>query len=464
MSRFWLVPRTSDCLDSVGRQLPLSLGRKELARWWWTSCGCDGTRTRRPCSGCRTLGARVGLLSRRMMDLTDQGILTIHPENRKPHLVRVNGTTEVNKGSTLLLKPTDTITIGNDDTTSGPWMVFEVVENHRMVTPDEKESNNEQGNRSQEARRRLFGAKKSKRHDDDDNEEEEEEPCWLRTPYRKRRRNYKRRSRPWTIQTPPSPPTPPKQSSQQSSSSSSSSLANLSRNAPSVVHVPQGGESPKNSAGSGITCSFSPPADLPNEENPNVQDQREPPCLAPTSPSRRYVPRRLHKRFDEDSSLLSGSSHGKKSSLRKSCAVESTKPEDSKSTSSTTSPTSAEVKAFMRQQPQTQIPVPSPRMAVSSSLSHVSMPECPTWVDNGNDDDDDNNGIVDPPPGGWSPPEEEEFFCHQMTLDDWRRLERNGDSATGQALAGLVLAQRRHLQDPHWLPEIARESRVRVPS
>ena len=102
-----------------------------------------------------------------------------------------------------------------------------------MVTPDEKdekESNNERSNRSQEARRRLFGAKKSKRHDDsDDDNEEEEEPCCVSETTTKLQTSFATLDHQNTSL--------PTNTTQTIRHRHRRRLANLFRNAPSVVHV-----------------------------------------------------------------------------------------------------------------------------------------------------------------------------------------------------------------------------------
>ena len=86
----------------MARAVPLSLGRKELADWWWSSCSLKCSDSLRPCHRCRTVGRNIKSFSRhRMLEVNQSGQLIIPACHRNPHLFRVNGELVIdkNKGS-----------------------------------------------------------------------------------------------------------------------------------------------------------------------------------------------------------------------------------------------------------------------------------------------------------------------------------------------------------------------------
>jgi hypothetical protein len=140
-NHFGLVP----CQNKrARRQFPLTLGRCELAKWWWQSCACSKTIriTRKPCRRCKVLAQSVKLLSKKLLYITRDGTLHVLTK-RNTHLLWYNQKAMVKKSDStaILLQPGDSIAIGDSPKT--PWMEFTVqrIQTAAAVTPENDETN-----------------------------------------------------------------------------------------------------------------------------------------------------------------------------------------------------------------------------------------------------------------------------------------------------------------------------------
>lgn len=122
--------------EKAGRTLPLSLGRVELAKWFWHSCSCRrGTTRRNPCCQCQLVARKTHCLSKKIFYLTKNGSVSILTRKNR-HLLWYNGEPMCKKSDStaILLQPGDTISIGNSDTR--PWLEFHVKRIPIPITPE----------------------------------------------------------------------------------------------------------------------------------------------------------------------------------------------------------------------------------------------------------------------------------------------------------------------------------------
>jgi len=97
------------------KQLPIVLGRTNLAAWWWKSCPClHYCRLH-----CRPVAQNIRSLSKVMIQIDTAG--RVHTVGKNPHLIAVTPEREDN-----ILQVNDIINIGRRD--REPWMRFQVVQ------------------------------------------------------------------------------------------------------------------------------------------------------------------------------------------------------------------------------------------------------------------------------------------------------------------------------------------------
>jgi hypothetical protein len=122
------IPSTNEQQQSSRRPLPLSLGRRELARWWWDSCPCRQNkarrRQRRPCLSCKRVGQHITTISKSFLHMDHYGEVSfLTRKNRQlVHFVIINKEKRKEEDTTILLRPGDMILIGRDE--NDPWMKF----------------------------------------------------------------------------------------------------------------------------------------------------------------------------------------------------------------------------------------------------------------------------------------------------------------------------------------------------
>ncbi|KAG7367311.1 hypothetical protein IV203_029982 [Nitzschia inconspicua] len=97
------------------KQLPIVLGRTNLAQWWYQSCDCQHYYCR---LHCRPVAQNIGSLSKVMIQIDTTGKVFVVGKN--PHLVTI--TPERNDS---MLQVNDILSIGRRD--REPWMRFQVV-------------------------------------------------------------------------------------------------------------------------------------------------------------------------------------------------------------------------------------------------------------------------------------------------------------------------------------------------
>jgi hypothetical protein len=112
-----LVPLHPACKKEQleSKQLPIVLGRTNLASWWWKSCPCQHYCRLH----CRPVAQNIRSLSKVMIQLDTAG--RVHIAGKNPHLVTI--TPERNDQP---LQVNDILSIGRRD--REPWMRFQVVE------------------------------------------------------------------------------------------------------------------------------------------------------------------------------------------------------------------------------------------------------------------------------------------------------------------------------------------------
>ena len=181
MHRLQLVPSHN---ESAGKTFPLTLGRCELAKWWWRSCPCAHRVriTRQPCENCKLLASSVKSLSKKMLCISDRGsMMALSRKNR--NLLWYNGTPMSINGSmydtAILLQQGDTISIGR--CAEKPWMEFSVKRIPNAVTPESemtsrKRARQETANRRKSHRKLNYSLKESV-----DTKESSEEQCFAET-------------------------------------------------------------------------------------------------------------------------------------------------------------------------------------------------------------------------------------------------------------------------------------------
>jgi hypothetical protein len=111
-----LVPLHPACKKQnlESKQLPIVLGRTNLASWWWKSCPCQHYCRLH----CRPVAQNIRSLSKVMIQLDTAG--RVHIAGKNPHLVTI--TPERNDQP---LQVNDILSIGRRD--REPWMRFQVV-------------------------------------------------------------------------------------------------------------------------------------------------------------------------------------------------------------------------------------------------------------------------------------------------------------------------------------------------
>jgi hypothetical protein len=111
-----LVPLHPACKNQLleSKQLPIVLGRTNLASWWWKSCPCQHYCRLH----CRPVAQNIRSLSKVMIQLDTAG--RAHIAGKNPHLVTI--TPERNDQP---LQVNDILSIGRRD--REPWMRFQVV-------------------------------------------------------------------------------------------------------------------------------------------------------------------------------------------------------------------------------------------------------------------------------------------------------------------------------------------------
>lgn len=101
------------------KQLPIVLGRTNLAAWWWKSCPCQHYCRLH----CRPVAQNIRSLSKVMIQVDTAG--RVHLVGKNPHLVTITPERDDN-----MLQVNDVISIGRRD--REPWMRFQVV--HKKPT------------------------------------------------------------------------------------------------------------------------------------------------------------------------------------------------------------------------------------------------------------------------------------------------------------------------------------------
>jgi hypothetical protein len=97
------------------KQLPVVLGRTNLAQWWYQSCDCQHYYCR---FHCRPVAQNIGSLSKVMIQIDSTGM--VHLVGKNPHLVTITPERE-----DQILQLNDILSIGRRD--REPWMRFQVV-------------------------------------------------------------------------------------------------------------------------------------------------------------------------------------------------------------------------------------------------------------------------------------------------------------------------------------------------
>lgn len=131
--------------ERAARTFPLSLGRVELAKWWWNSCACAKhvKITRRPCPRCKQLVENTKLLSKKLLYVTHDASLAVCASSHNTDLLWYNGQPMVKSSDStaILLQSGDSISIGRSSTS--PWMEFLVRRRPlNPVTPESDDDKN----------------------------------------------------------------------------------------------------------------------------------------------------------------------------------------------------------------------------------------------------------------------------------------------------------------------------------
>jgi hypothetical protein len=112
-----VVPLHPACKNQKleAKQLPIVLGRTNLASWWWKSCPCQHYCRLH----CRPVAQNIRSLSKVMIQIDTAG--RIHMCGKNPHLVTI-----IPERNDRYLQVNDIISIGRRD--REPWMRLQVVE------------------------------------------------------------------------------------------------------------------------------------------------------------------------------------------------------------------------------------------------------------------------------------------------------------------------------------------------
>lgn len=112
--------RKNDCKDPPkAKDIPLTLGRTDLANWWWNSCGCQEY-----CRlFCRPVAQNVKGLSKVMVMIDSEA--KIHVVGRNPQLITIIPERDDN-----ILQINDVINIGRRD--REPWMRLQVIKSRTL--------------------------------------------------------------------------------------------------------------------------------------------------------------------------------------------------------------------------------------------------------------------------------------------------------------------------------------------
>ena len=112
--------RKNDCKDPPkAKDIPLTLGRTDLADWWWNSCGCQEY-----CRFyCRPVAQNVKGLSKVMVMIDSEA--KIHVVGRNPQLITIIPERDDN-----ILQVNDVINIGRRD--REPWMRLQVIKSRTL--------------------------------------------------------------------------------------------------------------------------------------------------------------------------------------------------------------------------------------------------------------------------------------------------------------------------------------------
>ncbi|KAL3925045.1 MAG: hypothetical protein SGILL_000667 [Bacillariaceae sp.] len=107
------------------KQLPIVLGRTNLAQWWYQSCDCQHYYCR---LHCRPVAQNIGSLSKVMIQIDSTGKVFVVGKN--PHLVTITP-----ERKDQILRVNDILSIGRRD--REPWMRFQVVmtNGHSTIAP-----------------------------------------------------------------------------------------------------------------------------------------------------------------------------------------------------------------------------------------------------------------------------------------------------------------------------------------
>jgi hypothetical protein len=109
------VKQKQPALQLESKQIPVVLGRTNLAKWWWKSCPCQNY-----CRlYCRPVAQNIRSLSKVMIQLDTFGKL--HIVGKNPHLITLTPPRLPNER----LQVQDIVSIGRRD--REPWMRFQVV-------------------------------------------------------------------------------------------------------------------------------------------------------------------------------------------------------------------------------------------------------------------------------------------------------------------------------------------------
>ncbi|KAL3910359.1 MAG: hypothetical protein SGILL_007722 [Bacillariaceae sp.] len=120
------------------KQLPIVLGRTNLAQWWYQSCDCQHYYCR---LHCRPVAQNIGSLSKVMIQIDTTGKVFVVGKN--PHLVTITP-----ERKDQILRVNDILSIGRRD--REPWMRFQVVKTgtNSTVAPSPSIKNSSSRNRN----------------------------------------------------------------------------------------------------------------------------------------------------------------------------------------------------------------------------------------------------------------------------------------------------------------------------
>jgi len=110
----FLIPMHPVARKLTTKQLPIVLGRTNLAGWWWKSCPCQNYCRLH----CRPVAQNIRSLSKIMTQIDTQG--RFHIVGKNPHLITITPEREDN-----ILRENDIISVGRPD--REPWMRFQAI-------------------------------------------------------------------------------------------------------------------------------------------------------------------------------------------------------------------------------------------------------------------------------------------------------------------------------------------------